>query len=71
MDVLNKLEINLYGLGIKMRLLDAVEKYKPETMILNFGTFSTAWISEETFIEKANTTSENKINITLDITMVI
>ena len=52
------LEINLYGLGIKMRLLDAVEKYKPETMILNFGTFSTAWISEETFIEKANTMIE-------------
>lgn len=53
-ESMHSIEINLYGLGIKMKLLDAVEKYKPETMILNFGTFSTAWISEETFIEKAN-----------------
>lgn len=53
-ESMHYIEINLYGLGIKMKLLDAVEKYKPETMILNFGTFSTAWISEETFIKKAN-----------------
>lgn len=53
-ESMHSIEINLYGLRIKMKLLDAVEKYKPETMILNFGTFSTAWISEETFIEKAN-----------------
>lgn len=53
-ESMHSIEINLYGLGIKMKLLDAVEKYKPETMILNFGTFSTAWISEETFVEKAN-----------------
>lgn len=53
-ESMHSIEINLYGLGIKMKLLDVVEKYKPETMILNFGTFSTAWISEETFIEKAN-----------------
>ena len=53
-ESMHSIEINLYGLGIKMKLLDAVEKYKPETMILNFGTFSTTWISEETFIEKAN-----------------
>ena len=37
-----------------MKLLDAVEKYKPEKMILNFGVFSTTWIKEEVFIEKAN-----------------
>ena len=53
-ESMHSIEINLYGLGIKMKLLDAVEKYKPEMMILNFGTFSTAWISEEIFIEKAN-----------------
>lgn len=53
-ESMHSIEINLYGLGIKMKLLDAVEKYKPEMMILNFGTFSTAWISEEVFIEKAN-----------------
>lgn len=53
-ESMHSIKINLYGLGIKMKLLDAVEKYKPETMILNFGTFSTAWISEKTFIEKAN-----------------
>ena len=53
-ESMHSIEINLYGLGIKMKLLDAVEKYKPEIMILNFGTFSTSWISEETFVEKAN-----------------
>lgn len=53
-ESMHSMEINLYGLGIKMKLLDAVEKYKPEIMILNFGTFSTSWISEETFVEKAN-----------------
>ena len=53
-ESMHSIEINLYGLGIKMKLLDAVEKYKPETMILNVATFSTTWISEETFIEKAN-----------------
>ena len=47
-------DINLYGLGIQMKLLDAVEKYKPKKMILNFGTFSTTWIGREEFIEKAN-----------------
>lgn len=57
-ESMHSTEINLYGLGIKMKLLDAVEKYKPETMILNFGTFSTEWISEETFIEKANSMIE-------------
>lgn len=53
-ESMHSTDINLYGLGIKMKLLDAIEKYKPETIVLNFGSFSTAWISEETFIEKAN-----------------
>jgi hypothetical protein len=53
-ESMHSIEINLYGLGKKMKLIDAIEKYKPKTIILNFGTFSTAWISEETFIEKAN-----------------
>lgn len=46
--------INLYGLGIQMKLLDATEKYKPNKMILNLGTFSTTWIEKDEFIEKAN-----------------
>ena len=53
-DSMHSIEINLYGLGTKMKLLDATKKYKPEIMILNFGTFSTEWISESVFIEKAN-----------------
>lgn len=57
-ESMHSIEINLYGLGIKMKLLDAIEKYKPETIILNFGTFSTTWISEETFSEKANSMIE-------------
>lgn len=47
-------DINLYGLGIQMKLLDAMEKYQPSKVILNFGTFSTTWIGQEEFIEKAN-----------------
>jgi len=47
-------DINLYGLGIQMKLLDAVQKYKPQKMILNLGTFSTTWIEQDEFIQKAN-----------------
>lgn len=47
-------DINLYGLGIKTKLIDAVKQYKPETIILNLGTFSTTWIEETEFLEKAN-----------------
>ena len=47
-------DINLYGLGLKMKLIDAVKTYQPEIMILNLGTFSTTWIQETTFIDKAN-----------------
>ena len=47
-------DINLYGIGIQMKLLDAVSKYKPEKMILNLGIFSTTWIKQEQFIEKSN-----------------
>lgn len=46
--------INIYGTGEEMKLIDAVSKYKPNIMILNFGTFSTEWISESTFITNAN-----------------
>ena len=47
-------DINLYGLGTQMKLLDATEQYKPNKMILNLGTFSTTWINQKEFIEKAN-----------------
>jgi len=47
-------DINLYGLGIQMKLLDATEKYKPNKMILNLGTFSTTWIEKDEFLEKSN-----------------
>jgi len=57
-ESMHSIDINLYGLGIKMKLINAVEKYKPETLILNFGTFSTNWISEETFINNANSMIE-------------
>lgn len=53
-ESMHNIDINLYGLGLKMKLLDAIEEYKPETIILNFGTFSTTWISEKVFLEKAN-----------------
>lgn len=49
-----RIDINLYGYNKKMKLIDATKEYKPGIMILNFGTFSTAWINEDTFLEKAN-----------------
>lgn len=48
--------INLYGLGKQMLLINAVDVYKPEILILNLGTFSTAWIGEDVFLENANQT---------------
>lgn len=57
-ESMHSTEINLYGLGIKMKLLDATKKYNPEIMILNFGTFSTSWINEETFIKNASSMIE-------------
>lgn len=47
-------EINLYGYGKMMTLIDAVNTYKPQKLILNFGSFSSLWISEETFVTKAS-----------------
>ncbi len=47
-------KLNIYGTGEATLLLDAVKKYKPAKIILNFGTFSTAWISQETFMKNAN-----------------
>ena len=44
-------EINLYGYGKKMKLLEAVSQYKPEYMIINLGVFSTAWIGQDAFLE--------------------
>ncbi len=47
-------ELNIYGLGIKIKLLDAVKKYKPKRMVINFGSFSTSWIKEDVFLKNAN-----------------
>ena len=44
-------DINLYGYGKKMNLLEAVSQYKPEYMIINLGVFSTAWIGQDAFLE--------------------
>ena len=45
-----KLSVN----GTSMLLLDATKKYKPDYMIISFGTFSTTWIDYNTFIKKSN-----------------
>lgn len=57
-ESMHSMEINLYGLGIKMKLLDATKKYNPDIMILNFGTFSTSWINADTFIKNASSMIE-------------
>ena len=46
-------ELNIYGIG-KMTLFGALDKYKPEKLILNFGSFSSLWITEEVFKTKAS-----------------
>ena len=63
--------INLYGLGIQMKLLDALEKYKPKKMILNLGTFSTTWIGREEFIEKANEIIEKIKEISPETSLIL
>lgn len=47
-------ELYVYQPYQKINLLDAVSKFKPEKMIINFGSFSTAWISESEFLTNAN-----------------
>lgn len=50
--------LNIYGTGLQMTLIDAVKKYKPEKMILNFGSFSSLWISEEVFVNSSKSMIE-------------
>lgn len=38
----------------QMLLLDAVKEFQPEYMVLSLGTFSTNWISTDTFMSKSN-----------------
>jgi len=47
-------ELNIYGYGTTMTLFSALEKYKPEKIIINFGSFSSLWISEDIFRTKAS-----------------
>ncbi len=56
-ETMHSTELYLYGYGSKMKLIDAVSKYKPKVMILNFGTFST-WLSEQVFVSNANSMIE-------------
>lgn len=41
--------VNIYGTENQMTVLQATANYKPEKMVLYFGAFSTAWITEEEF----------------------
>lgn len=47
-------KLNIYGTYEQLTLLEAVNKYKPDKMILNFGSFSSIWIKEDVFIAKAS-----------------
>ena len=46
--------VNVYGTEEQILVLDAVKKYKPDRIIINFGSFSTAWITPEIFEKNAN-----------------
>lgn len=50
--------LNIYGTGESITLIEAVKKYKPEKLILNFGSFSSLWISEEVFVTQASSMIE-------------
>ena len=63
--------INIYGTGKKMKLLEAVEEYKPEIMVISFGTFSTNWITEEVFLDKANALIERIKEISPDTKIIL
>lgn len=41
--------VYIYGTSRQMTVIDATREYKPENMVLYFGAFSTAWITEEEF----------------------
>ena len=47
-------ELNIYGTGTQMTLFSALENYKPEKLIINFGSFSSLWITEDVFRNKAS-----------------
>ena len=47
-------KINIYETGEEILMLDAIKKYQPEKIILNFGTFSTSWIEKDVFMKNAN-----------------
>ena len=47
-------KINIYETGEEILMLDAIKKYQPAKIILNFGTFSTSWITKDVFIKNAN-----------------
>ena len=63
--------LNLYGTGTTMTLIDAVKKYKPEKMILNFGSFSSLWIDEEVFVTQASSMIEKIKNESPDTELVL
>ncbi len=63
--------INIYGTSKKMKLLEAVEEYKPEIMVISFGTFSTNWITEEVFLDKANALIERIKEISPDTKIIL
>ena len=50
--------LNIYGTGQSMTLVDAVKIYKPSKLILNFGSFSSLWISEDVLISQASSMIE-------------
>lgn len=47
-------KLNIYGLNIQIKLLDAITQYKPKRIILYFGSFSTSWLKEDVFLKRAN-----------------
>ena len=52
--------VNIYGTNTQMTIVEAASTYKPDTLVLYFGAFSTAWISEAEF-DQGSATMINEI----------
>jgi len=64
-------KLNIYGKGEELTLIEATKKYKPQKMIINFGSFSSLWITEDILVEKASYILEKIKEVSPDTKVVI
>ncbi len=70
-ESMHYLELNLYGYNTTMTLINAIEKYKPKRIILNFGSFSSLWITDKVFTDNASSMIEKIKKVSPDTDIII